>query len=98
MAQVVKNLTAGAGDIADGGSIPGSGRSPAGGHGDPLQYSCLENPQGQRGLESCSLCSGKESDTTERLNSKRVVHDTSMEHMFSHRSCDFLPHCISGIP
>ena len=34
-------------DKRDGGSIPGSGRSPGGGHGNPLQYSCLENPHGQ---------------------------------------------------
>ena len=39
-----KNLPANAGDIKDTGSIPGSGRSPEGGHGNPLQYSCLENP------------------------------------------------------
>ena len=44
MAKVVKNLPAKAGDIRDLGSIPGSGRSPGGGHGNPLQYSCLENP------------------------------------------------------
>ena len=41
---MVKNLPATAGDIRDVGSIPGSGRSPRGGHGNPLQYSCLENP------------------------------------------------------
>ena len=40
----VKNLPTNAGDIKDSGSIPGSGRSPGGGHGNPLQYSCLENP------------------------------------------------------
>ena len=34
--------------------IPGLRRSPGGGHGHPLQYSCLESPRGQRGLESCS--------------------------------------------
>ena len=39
-----------AGDIKDTGSIPGSGRSSTGGHGNPLQYSCLENPYGQRSL------------------------------------------------
>ena len=44
MALVVKNLPVSAGDIIDVGSIPGSGRSPGGGHGNPLQYSCLENP------------------------------------------------------
>ena len=41
---VVKNLPASAGDIRDVGSIPGWGRSPGGGHGNSLQYSCLENP------------------------------------------------------
>ena len=40
---VVKNPLANAGDIKDTGSIPGWGRSPAGGHGNTLQYSCLEN-------------------------------------------------------
>ena len=41
---VVKNLPANAGDLSDSGSIPGSKRSPGEGHGNPLQYSCLENP------------------------------------------------------
>ena len=41
---VVKNPAANAGDAGDTGLIPGSGRSPGGGHGSPLQYSCLENP------------------------------------------------------
>ena len=40
----VKNPIANAGDIRDEGLIPGLGRSPGGGHGNPLQYSCLENP------------------------------------------------------
>jgi len=40
---VVKNPPATAGDIRDAGLIPGLGRSPGGGHGNPLQYSCLEN-------------------------------------------------------
>ena len=44
MALVVENLPAGAGDVRDTGSIPGLGRCPGGGHGNPLQYSCLENP------------------------------------------------------
>ena len=43
-----KNLLANAGDIRDLGSIPGLGRSLRGGHGNPLQYSGLENPNGQR--------------------------------------------------
>ena len=41
---MVKNLPTSAGDKKDKGSIPGSGRSPGGGHGNLLQYSCLENP------------------------------------------------------
>ena len=44
MALVVKNLLANAGDTRDVGSIPGSGRSPGVGNGNPLQYSYLENP------------------------------------------------------
>ena len=44
MALVVKNPPANAGNVRDVGSTPGSGRSPVGGHGNPLQYSCLENP------------------------------------------------------
>ena len=47
MVLVVKNRPANAEDIKDKrdlGSVPGSGRSPGGGHGNPLQYSCLENP------------------------------------------------------
>ena len=44
MVPVVKNLPNSAGDIKDTSSIAGSGRSPGGGHGNPLQYSCLENP------------------------------------------------------
>ena len=48
VALVLKNLPANAGDVRDVVSISGSGRSPGGGHGNPLQYSCLENSPGQR--------------------------------------------------
>ena len=44
MALVVKNLLTSAGDVSDIGLISGLGRSPGVGHGNPLQYSCLENP------------------------------------------------------
>ena len=50
MALLVKNLFANAGDIRDMGSIPGLGRSLGGGHDKPIQYSHLENPNGQRCL------------------------------------------------
>ena len=49
------------------GSISGLGRSPGGRHGKPLQYSCLENPHGQKSLEGYSPWSHKESDMTEQL-------------------------------
>ena len=47
--------------------IPGSGRSPGGGHGNPLQYSCLENPHGQRNLVGYSPWDHKELDMSEQL-------------------------------
>ena len=63
---VVKNLPANAGNK---GSIPGSGRSPGEGNGNPLQYSCLENPMdGWRSLVGYSPWGCKELDTTELLH------------------------------
>ena len=65
MAPVVKSPPTNAGDIRDAGSISGLGRSPGGGNGNPLQYSCLENPHGQRSLAGYSPWGHKESDMTE---------------------------------
>ena len=48
-------------NVRDLGSIPGLGRFPGGGHGNPLQYSCLENPHGQRSMAGCSPWGHKES-------------------------------------
>ena len=53
-------------------SIPGLGRSPGGGYGNPLQYSCLETPHGQRSLAGYSPLGRKESDTTEWLNTQAL--------------------------
>ena len=47
------------------GLIPGLGRSPGGGHGNPLQYSCVENPHGHKSLVGYSPQDHTESDTTE---------------------------------
>ena len=63
-ALVVKNLPANAGDIRDMGSIPRSGRSPERGNGNPLQYSCLENPM-DRGALRATIHRVTESDMTE---------------------------------
>ena len=51
---VVKKLPANTEDIRDVGFIPGLGRSPGGGHGNPLQYACLETPHGQKSLAGYS--------------------------------------------
>ena len=64
VALVLKNPPANAGDIRDSGLIPGSGISPGEGHGNPLQYSCLENPT-DRGAWQAMVHRIAESDTTE---------------------------------
>ena len=51
---MVKNLPTNAGNVRDVGLIPGLGRYPGGGHGNPLQYSGLESPHGQRSLAGYS--------------------------------------------
>ena len=56
------------------GSIPELGRSPGGGHGNPLQYPCLENLHGQRSLVSYSPWGHRELDTTEELSSATGLH------------------------
>ena len=61
----VKNLPTNSGDIRDKGSVPGFGRSPGGGHGNPLKYSCLEDLNGQNSLAGCSPWDHKELDMTE---------------------------------
>ena len=58
---VVKNLPANAGDV---GSIPGSGRSPGEGNGNPLQYSCLENPMDRGAWQATVHGVAKELDMT----------------------------------
>ena len=71
-----KESACNAGDL---GSIPGLGRSPGGGHGNPLQYSCLENPHGQRSLAGYSSWGCKESDTTERLSTAHPTFSSCHE-------------------
>ena len=65
MVLVVKNPPANTGDIRDAGSVLELRTSPGKGHGNPLQYSCLENPHGQRVLTGHNVA---ESDMTERLS------------------------------
>ena len=65
MAQVVKNPPANAEDLRGKGLIPGLGRSPGGGHSNPLQYSCLENPMDREVWWATVHKGYTESDTTE---------------------------------
>ena len=65
-----KETTCSAGDL---GLVPGLGRSPGGGHGNPLQYSFLENPHGQRSLVGCNPWGCKELEMTERLSTHIYV-------------------------
>ena len=52
MAQMVKSLPSNEGDAGDVGLVPGLGRSPGGGHGNPLQYSCPENTTDKRAWQA----------------------------------------------
>ena len=89
---VGKESACNAGDL---GSIPGLGRLPGGGHGNPLQYSCLENPHGQRSLAGYSPWGHKELDVTEQLSTAQhnlsLCHPTSSPtSCHSSRQCDTL--------
>ena len=61
-------------NVGDLGSIPGLGKSPRGGHGNPLQYSCLENPHGQRSPVGYSPWGRKGLDMTEQLSTAQHIY------------------------
>ena len=82
MARVAKNLPANAADISDTGSIPGSGGSPGGGHGNPHQHSCLENPM-DRGAWQATVHGVAKSQT-------RLSDFISLQQL----SANFIPVCI----
>ena len=92
VALMVKNLPADVGDRRDADWIPGSGRSPGGGHGNPLQYYCLDNPQGQRNLVGFSPWGHKELDTSEV-----TWHTHTHTHTHTQLSSNFLNHSSSVI-
>ena len=73
MALVVKNPLASVGDIRDLGSVPGLGRSPGGGHGNPLQYYFLENPM-DRGAWWATVHRVTQSWTRLKLLSPHALH------------------------
>ena len=69
-------------NVGDLGLIPGLGRSPVGVYGNPLQYSCLENPHGQRNMAGYSPWDRKESDTTEQLSTHTHADDNPIVRLF----------------
>ena len=95
-----KESTCSAGHL---GLIPGLRRSPGGGHGNPLQYSCLENPDGQRSLAGYSPFGRKEADMTEQLiHTHTHTHTHIVFHIFSiivfHRILNIVPCAIQLRP
>ena len=80
--QVVKNLPANSGDTRDAGSIPGLGRSPGGGNGNPPQYSCLKNSM-DRGAWLVTVHEIAEWDTTERLSTHTSTQCTEGPRLWS---------------
>ena len=77
---MVKNLPAHIGDTRDAGSIPGSGRSPGGGRGNPFWYSCLENPM-DRGAWQATVYSIAKSQTQLKRLSTHIVMFLALAHM-----------------
>ena len=87
---MVKNAPANAGDARDVGSVPGLGRSPGGGNGNPLQYSCLENTMDRRPWWA-TVHGCEELDTIEHVHTHteaqcRALHTTSTQYMWN-RGC-----------
>ena len=77
---MVKNLPASPGDKRDASWIPGLGRSPQGGHGSPLQYSCLQNPREQMSLAGYSPWDRKEVDVTKQISTAAAAAKSLQSH------------------
>ena len=71
---------------------------PGGGQGDPLQYSCLENPHGQRSLVGWSPWSCKESGMTEQLSARTHTHTHTCTHTHTHTHTIFNEPNTEGCP
>ena len=95
---VVKNLLANAGDVRDVGSSPGWGRTPGGGHGDPLQYPCQENPTDREAWWSV-VHRVEESDTAEETwhtPMQRITPKLSSFKQWSFKQSFNISHCFCG--
>ena len=88
---MVKNAPANAGDKRDRGSIPGLGISPEGVHGNPLQYSCLENPMDGGALQVIVHGVAQSQTRLKRL-SKLVFHNIMFSRFIHYVPCDKIQH------
>ena len=95
---MVKNLPANVEGVCNVSLIPGSGRSSGGEHGNPLQYSCLENPHGQRSLAGYDPGTHKESDTTEQLKHSTAEPTGYMECKFMRLSASIYSKHFPNLP
>ena len=73
VALVVKNTPANAGDLRDAGSIPGLGRSPGGGHGNKLEYSCLEDPMDKGAWQATVHRVTKSQTQVKKLSTQAII-------------------------
>ena len=96
MALVVKNVPANAGDVREAGSIPGLGRSPGGGHGNPLQYSCLENPMDRGACCAIVLQRADMTEATEYVHTIRRWLPGHCLHSTCSHTLGVLPSCGGG--
>ena len=79
---VVKNLPVNAGNVRDAGLIPGSGRFPEGGHGNPLQDSCLENPMDMRAWQATVHRVTKSQTQLKQLSSSSIYIHTHIYNIY----------------
>ena len=76
---MIKNLPANSGDIKDMGLIPGLVRAPGGGHGNPLQYSCLENPMDRGVWQVLAHRVAKSQTRLKRVSMQTIMKKTFFE-------------------
>ena len=99
---VVKSPPASAGDTGDSGSTPGLGRSPGGGHGNPLQYSCLMNPMDRRAWRATLHAVAKSRTRLKQLSThtqhrpmrkqclQKFLHEVRRKRVYTAYSCRWI--------
>ena len=98
---VVKNLPSNAEDIRDVGSIPGSGTSPGGEHGNPLQYSCIENPMDRGAWRAMVQRVAKSQTQLKQLKTHAHTHTYTYTHTrvsYTHMYCTHIMDSTDSLP